>query len=273
MSMSSAPTSCPTRTCRALAEMLGKGYLLPAPVLPREAWRTSVLPTPMAVGQSELPIAAIVYDPQGNEVLRRPLGRLPRGRVTRSRPRRRSRHGSARRRLRPRRAGLRFLGRRRGRWLAARDLPLSRTGDRPCRRDQFWRACLQHHPDLSRRAAILRRPAAGAVDPAVPAARRRRLRHVVPSDLPGLAAVAAGKRHRNLLCDGSGREIARAAMAIPCSGSRLWRYHALFDAAERARAPAPALTRSSATPTCRLFGYHGLLGGDGAFSLDHMFGF
>jgi hypothetical protein len=25
--------------------------------------------------------------------------------------------------------------------------------------------------------------------------------------------------------------------------------------------------------TCRLFGYHGLLGDDGAFSLDHMFGF
>ena len=25
--------------------------------------------------------------------------------------------------------------------------------------------------------------------------------------------------------------------------------------------------------TCRLFGYHGLLAGNGAFSLDHMFGF
>jgi len=25
--------------------------------------------------------------------------------------------------------------------------------------------------------------------------------------------------------------------------------------------------------TCRLFGYHGLMGGNGSFSLDHMFGF
>ena len=75
-----------------------------------------------------------------------------------------------------------------------------------------------------------------------------------------------------VLCDGSGREIARAAMAIPCSGSRLWRYHALFDAAERARAGAGAYAIIR-DPTCRLFGYHGLLGGDGAFSLDHMFGF
>jgi hypothetical protein len=25
--------------------------------------------------------------------------------------------------------------------------------------------------------------------------------------------------------------------------------------------------------TCRLFGYHGVEGGEGSFSLDHMFGF
>jgi hypothetical protein len=25
--------------------------------------------------------------------------------------------------------------------------------------------------------------------------------------------------------------------------------------------------------TCRLFGYHGLIGRDGGFSLDHMFGY
>ena len=42
--------------------------------------------------------------------------------------------------------------------------------------------------------------------------------------------------------------------------------------ATRARAGdgAYAIIRDT---TCRLFGYHGLLGRDGAFSLDHMFGF
>ena len=61
-------------------------------------------------------------------------------------------------------------------------------------------------------------------------------------------------------------------MAIPCSGSRLVRYHARFDRAtrERAGSGAYAIIRD---PTCRLFGYHGLLGRDNAFSLDHMFGF
>jgi hypothetical protein len=32
-------------------------------------------------------------------------------------------------------------------------------------------------------------------------------------------------------------------------------------------------TSSSTDLTCRLFGYDGLLHGDTAFSLDHMFGF
>ena len=75
-----------------------------------------------------------------------------------------------------------------------------------------------------------------------------------------------------ILHDRLGREVARAALAIPCSGSRLFRYRELFDPETRARAGdgAYAIIRDT---TCRLFGYHGLLGRDGAFSLDHMFGF
>ena len=65
-----------------LAGVLGKGYLLPAPVLPRASWATLVLPTPMTISQAELPIMAIVYDREGNEVFRRRLGRLPRGHAT-----------------------------------------------------------------------------------------------------------------------------------------------------------------------------------------------
>jgi hypothetical protein len=46
----------------------------------------------------------------------------------------------------------------------------------------------------------------------------------------------------------------------------------LFDEATRARAGTGAYVIVRDT-TCRLFGYHGLLGGNGSFSLDHMFGF
>jgi hypothetical protein len=75
-----------------------------------------------------------------------------------------------------------------------------------------------------------------------------------------------------LLFDGTGMEIACERIAIPCSGSRHWRYHDIFDVKTRDRAGAqPYLVIRDLS--CRLFGYHGVLGADGAFSLDHMFGF
>jgi hypothetical protein len=75
-----------------------------------------------------------------------------------------------------------------------------------------------------------------------------------------------------ILFDRTGKEVARQRVAIPCSGSVFWRYHEAFDRATRARAGTSAyvIVRDR---TCRLFGYHGLLGRDGAFSFDHMFGF
>jgi hypothetical protein len=67
-----------------------------------------------------------------------------------------------------------------------------------------------------------------------------------------------------ILRDGAGREVARRNMAISCSGSRLWSYHEVFDAESRARAGASG-SRDPHT-TCRLFGYHGLIGRNGASS-------
>jgi hypothetical protein len=75
-----------------------------------------------------------------------------------------------------------------------------------------------------------------------------------------------------VLHDGDGTEIARTSLEIPCSGSRLWYYRDAFDAATRARA-GPGAHVIIRDTTCRLFGYHGLLGSNGSFSLDHMFGF
>src|ERR1700733_785742 len=58
----------PNPEIRQLRQMLGKGYILPAPLLPPERWRSSLLPTPMATTQNILPIAATVYDQTGAEV-------------------------------------------------------------------------------------------------------------------------------------------------------------------------------------------------------------
>jgi hypothetical protein len=91
---------------------------------------------------------------------------------------------------------------------------------------------------------------------------------IYPASLPWRPASAT----EIILHDRMGAEIARKSFAIPCSGSRLLRYHALLNEAIRARAGAGAYAVVR-DPTCRLFGYHGLVGREGAFSLDHMFGF
>ena len=75
-----------------------------------------------------------------------------------------------------------------------------------------------------------------------------------------------------MLLDATGREVARRRVEIPCGGSLFWRYHETFTADERAAAGAEAYVVIRDV-TCRLFGYHGLAGAGGRFSLDHMFGF
>ena len=253
-----------------ITAVLGKGYLLPAPVLPCDCWDSLLLPTPMAVSQTELPIAALVYDPEGNEVARRPLGQLPRNHATALSLNEISAGlgqgyghvelvydfsagGSAdgwlhalfryRHRLSGHAADTSFGAHVFNTVLVYRDEPQSYSG-RP--------------PGLSSRLFL--RLGEGAYDT---------ICHLIyPASSPWRPVSAT----EIILYDGGGGEIARFSLAIPCSGSRLLRYHELFDPATRARAGsrAYAIIRD---PTCRLFGYHGLMGRDGAFSLDHMFGF
>ena len=86
-----------------------------------------------------------------------------------------------------------------------------------------------------------------------------RLRHAVPPDLSGVAAVAIRPaRPRSSCTTARGSRSPAPLLAIPCSGSRLFRYHALFDEAARA-APGAGAYAVIRDPTCRLFGYHGLI--------------
>jgi len=52
----------------ALSAQLGRGYLLPFPVLPRERFRSIVQPTPMAVSQTTLPLRLDVFDEAGQRL-------------------------------------------------------------------------------------------------------------------------------------------------------------------------------------------------------------
>jgi hypothetical protein len=253
-----------------LAETLGKGYLLPAPILPRGEWQSLLLPTPMAVTQAELPIAVIAYDSSGNEIARHPFGRLPRGhRVELDLDAIAAPLGAGyghvelvydfaeggdgdgwlhalfryRHRASGHAAETSFGAHVFNTILTYRDEPQSYSGP---------------PPGLSTRLFL--RLGDSGYDT---------LCHLIyPASLPWRPKSTT----EVILRDEGGAEIARKSLAIPCSGSVLWRYHELFDEKTRKAAGhrAYAVIRD---PTCRLFGYHGLIGRDGGFSLDHMFGY
>ena len=62
----------------ALPEQLGRGYILPFPILPQGRFRSIVQPTPMAERQSTLPLRLDLFDPDGRKVGEHFLGCLPR---------------------------------------------------------------------------------------------------------------------------------------------------------------------------------------------------
>lgn len=69
-----------------------------------------------------------------------------------------------------------------------------------------------------------------------------------------------------------GQEICHRTIEIPLGGSYQWSHFDLFTEKERQRAGVMGYVMIR-DKTCRLFGYHGLLCGKDSFSLDHMFGF
>lgn len=63
---------------RTLSPTLGRGFLLPFPILPRADFRTIVQPTPMAVSEMNTPLRLDVFAHDGAKVAERYLGVLPR---------------------------------------------------------------------------------------------------------------------------------------------------------------------------------------------------
>jgi len=257
-----------------LGPLLGKSYLLPAPVLPVERWQSLVLPTPMATGQQELPIQLIVYDASGQELARHRFGNLARrdsvavdvaevlavtgAKLT-------SGYGH-----------LELIydfkvGNAADGWLHG----LFRYHDRAS----------GHSAETSFGAHIFNtvltykdEPQSYTMPPPGLSTRLFLRLGLEPADtLCHLIYPASTPWHYRsstflMLYDRQGAEIARRQVEIPCGGSLLWRYQDMFNAVERTCAGEDAyvLIRDL---TCRIFGYHGLLNGEQSFSLDHMFGF
>jgi hypothetical protein len=250
----------------ALPAEMGRGYILPFPILPRARFRSVFQPTPMSTAQTNLPIRLDVFDADGTKRAEKFLGCLPRN------------HDLA--------MDLDSFGVEQGHaelvydfrdggeadgWLHALFRYEDRTSGHAAESSfgaHIFNTAMTYHdepqsysgppPGLSTRLFL-------------------KLGDHARNSFAALIYPASGPWHpvsstTLQLHDGTGKQIAESPVSIACSGSVIVWPHTAFDAALLAAAGPDGyvLVRD---PTCRLFGYHGLMDAAGGFSLDHMFGF
>ncbi|MBV9653561.1 MAG: hypothetical protein JOZ42_03250 [Acetobacteraceae bacterium] len=253
----------------ALPRQLGRGFLLPFPVMPRDRFRTIVQPTPMAETQTTLPVRLDVFDAEGRQIGEKFLGCLPR------------------------RFDLavdidELLNGEAGQGHAELVYDFREGGEA-----DGWMHTLVRYED--RHSGHAAETSFGAhIFNTIMTYKDEPQSYAGPP--PGLSTrlfLKLGDRRRRsfaaliyaasalwhersattlLLHDGAGKVIAEAPVSIACSGSTIVWPHEHFNA-ELLEAAGPVGYVLIRDTTCRLFGYHGLMDDAGGFSLDHMFGF
>lgn len=252
-----------------LSHRLGKGHILPAAILPVETYAMTALPTPMSTAQSELPVKALVYDADGELLATHKFGNLDRD------------HSVAleAQRLAKFKRGFGHLelvydfdaGDGADGWLHAlfryRNIASGHQAETSFGSHMFnialiYRGEPQSYsgppPGLSTRLflRVAARPA-------------ETICHLI---YPTSQSWHPHSQTSLTLRGTDGKVIAKQDIKIPLSGSHFWRVGEMFGAgALGAAGPHPYVVVRD--ETCRLFGYHGVEGEAGSFSLDHMFGF
>ncbi|HYG85032.1 MAG TPA: hypothetical protein VD978_02110 [Azospirillum sp.] len=262
----------PDPRLKDLGALFGKGHILPAPVLPPKRWRTILLPTPMSTAQHELPIKALVYDATGQEVAQHRFGTLKRS-------------DSVALDVTSLLDGLDLPGG----WGHVELVYDFEAGGAV---DGWLHALFRYEQRASGHtaetsfgshifnSALTYRGEPQSYHGCTPCLSTRLFLRLAPEPLDTFGHLiypASTPWHPSsdtalVLTRRDGIEVARRKIAIPCSGSRLFSARETFTEAERMAAGENAYILIRDT-TCRLFGYHGCLDGDSAFSLDHMFGF
>ncbi|MBB2203020.1 hypothetical protein [Gluconacetobacter tumulisoli] len=249
-----------------LPDSLGRGYLLPFPILDPARFRTIVQPVPMAESQVTLPLRLDCFDGAGRPTGQKFLGRLRRD------------HDLA--------LDLAELGVPEGHAELVYDF---RDGGEA---DGWLHALVRfqardsgHAAETSFGAHIFNTVMTYRGEPqsysGPPPGLTTRLFLKGGNGLgnafccliyPASAAWRPQSRTVLTLHDRAGRSIAESRLDIACSGSGMVWPHRLFGATavEQAGIGGYVMIRDT---TCRLFGYHGVMRDAGGFSLDHMFGF
>lgn len=261
-----------------LEKHMGKGYIMPLPVLPTADWNSTVLPTPMARSEQEMPLRIELMDADGSMVASKYLGRIPRREhiaididewLQEESAKLPSGHGH-----------VEFLydfreGGDANGWLHA----LGRYEQK----SSGHRAETIFGAHIYNTAAIYKDEPQSYIGkpPGLTTRLFLRLGDENKDTLCHLVYPASTQWHaksdtRLILHNAQGEPVAEHGIQIPCGGSRFWRYHEVFSEEERARVSAGGsdlgyvIVRDT---SCRLFGFHGLINGETSFCLDHMFGF
>ena len=253
-----------------LGNLMGKGFILPAPILPRDRYRSLALPTPMATCQKNLPVKLLAYDPDGREIGAKTLGQLPRGHTC----------------LVDLEELLRDAEMSFGHMELIYDFSSGGEAD-------GWLHSLfryedkvsGHTADTSFGAHMFNSVLTYRGEPQSYASRppglsTRLFLGLGPGDLETLCHLiypaSTPWREKSdsklLLHNAAGEQVDEASLHIPCGGSAHWCASEVFSAAKLAALGDGGYIMIR-DRTCRLFGYHGLINDAGAFSLDHMFGF
>ena len=260
----------PNPEIKSLHNLMGRGYLLPFPVLPPDRFRSIVLPTPMAETQADLPLRLEVFGRDGRKLSERFLGDLPRN------------HSVA--------VDIAEFGEELGAEAGHAELVYDfQDGGNA----DGWMHCLVRYEHRGSGHAAESSFGAHIYNTAMTYRDEPQSYSGPPPGLSTRLFLKLGDRTRRsfaaliyaasapwhprsattlLLHDEVGEVIAERPLEIACSGSALVFPHEIFgdDLLEQAGARGYVIIRD---PTCRLFGYHGLMAESGAFSLDHMFGF
>lgn len=255
---------------KRLRNLLGKGHILPAPILPLDTYTSVALPTPMSTAQSSLPLKALIYDANGTCVAEHRFGNLPRDHAamldvsTLATGKIKSGYGHFEL-VYDFEAGDEADG-----WLHA----LFRYEDKSC----------GHQAETSFGSHIFNTALTYRGEPQSysgppPGLSTRLFLRIAPGNLDTFCHLIYpvsdvwhphSKTTLSLRAT-NGEEISSRAITIPVSGSLFWRVRDMFgtDLSNAGEHPY-VIVRDE---TCRLFGYHGVRAAGGSFSFDHMFGF
>lgn len=252
---------------KELKQFLGKGFILPAPLLPTDSYITSLLPTPMSRESRFMPIQAHVYNQDGVLEGKYSFGNLPRN------------HSQ----------GLRVndlipLLQGYGHVELTYDFEAGNEADGWLHGlFRYEHKTLPAQAETSFGSHIFNTIVTYKNEPqsykGPPPGLTTGLFLRVDDDIetfchliyPSSLSWHPYSDTKLILYSQEGNPVAESSLKIPESGSRLWVYQETFSATDREKARGGYVMIQD--KTCRLFGYHGLRNKEGNFSLDHMFGF